>query len=139
MIALKPGDVFLESGLSLASPRRSPSCTGSAASRAATVEVHRRRRPTRERRTRARSGRRSPSPKGPRTVVGTVRITGQRRRCPKRELRPLIKLAEGQPFYQPQVSADRDALIVEYLNNGFSSADVVVDAGVLERPARAST
>ena len=37
-----------------------------------------------------------------------------------------VKLAEGQPFYQPQVNADRDALIVDYLNNGFASADVVV-------------
>jgi outer membrane protein assembly factor BamA len=40
------------------------------------------------------------------------------------ELRPLIKLAEGQPFYQPQVNADREAIVVDYLNNGFASADV---------------
>ena len=64
-------------------------------------------------------------PKGPRTVVGTVRITGNAA-LTEAELRPLIKLAEGQPFYAPQVNADRDALIVDYLNNGFSTADVVV-------------
>ena len=46
------------------------------------------------------------------------------RRCPESELRPLIKLAEGQPYYQPQVNADRDALVVDYLNNGFAAADV---------------
>ena len=30
----------------------------------------------------------------------------------------------GQPYYQPRIIADRDALMVEYLNNGFASADV---------------
>ena len=103
--------------------RRSPSCIGSAASSTATVKyaVVRDRSATAGRR--ARSGRRSPSPKGPRTMVGTVRITGNAA-LSEAELRPLIKLAEGQPFYQPQVNADREAMIVDYLNNGFASADV---------------
>jgi outer membrane protein insertion porin family len=65
---------------------------------------------------------------GPRTVVGTVRITGNVA-LKEAELRPLLKLAEGQPYYAPQVNADRDALIVDYLNNGFSTADVVATPG----------
>ena len=62
---------------------------------------------------------------GPRTLVGTVQITGNSA-LSEPELRARVKLAEGQPYYQPQLNADRDALILDYLNNGFSSADVVV-------------
>ena len=123
MIALKPGDVFLESGLSLAA--------------AAITELYRQRgfasatvkyAATETDPRRPDEGSIRPSmavSEGPRTMVGTVRIAGNAA-LSEAELRPLIKLAEGQPYYAPQVTADRDALIVDYLNNGFSSADVVV-------------
>ena len=131
MIALKPGDVFLESGLSLAA--------------AAITELYRQRgfasatvkyAATETDPRRPDEGLIRPSmavSEGPRTMVGTVRITGNAA-LSEAELRPLVKLAEGQPYYAPQVNADRDALIVDYLNNGFSSADVVIDPAVLERP-----
>jgi len=123
MIALKPGDVFLESGLSLAA--------------AAITELYRQRgfAAAVVKYAVAETDPRTPDEglirpsitvsEGPRTVVGTVRITGNTA-LTDAELRPLIKLTEGSPYYAPQVSADRDALIVDYLNNGFSSADVVV-------------
>jgi outer membrane protein insertion porin family len=123
MIALKPGDLFLESGLSLASAAITELYRQrgfvSATVKYSVVETDPRR---------PDEGLIKPSiaiTEGPRTVVGTVGITGNSA-LSETELRPLVKLAEGQPYYQPQVSADREALIVEYLNNGFASADVGV-------------
>jgi outer membrane protein insertion porin family len=123
MIALKPGDLFLESGLSLAS--------------AAITELYRRRGfvSATVKYSAVETDPRRPDEglikpaiaitEGPRTVVGRIAITGNSA-LSETELRPLVKLAEGQPYYEPQVNADRDALIAEYLNNGFASADVTV-------------
>ena len=123
LIALKPGDLFLESGLSLVTAAITELYRqrgfASATVKYAVVETDPRR---------PDEGLIRPSiniSEGPRTVVGTVRITGNTA-IPEAELRPLVKLAEGQPYYQPQVNADRDALIVDYLNNGFASADVAI-------------
>ena len=123
MIALKPGDLFLESGLSTATAAITELYRqrgfASAVIKYAVVETDPRN---------ADEGLIRPSitvSEGPRTVVGTVRITGNAA-ISEAELQPLIKQTEGMPYYAPQVSADRDALILDYLNNGFSSADVVV-------------
>ena len=123
MIALKPGDLFLESSLSIASAAITELYRqrgfASAAVKYAVVETDPRS---------PDEGLIKPSiaiTEGPRTVVGTVRLTGNSA-LSETELRPLVKSAEGQPYYQPQVDADREALVVEYLNNGFASADVAV-------------
>ncbi|MEO7275296.1 MAG: POTRA domain-containing protein [Vicinamibacterales bacterium] len=123
MIALKPGDIFLESGLSLAAAAITELYRqrgfAAAAVKYSAVETDPRK---------PDEGVIRPSitvSEGPRTVVGTVRVTGNAA-LTEGKLRPLLKLAEGQPYYAPQLNADRDALIVDYLNNGFSTADVVV-------------
>jgi outer membrane protein insertion porin family len=40
------------------------------------------------------------------------------------ELRPLVKIIPGEPFYQPRLLEARDALVLEYLNRGYASAVV---------------
>jgi outer membrane protein assembly complex protein YaeT len=62
---------------------------------------------------------------GPRTLIGEILIVGSAR-LPETELRPLIRSGPGTPFYAPQIAADRDALLFEYLNRGYASADVNV-------------
>jgi outer membrane protein insertion porin family len=123
MIAVKPGELFVESALSVATAAITELYRqrgfASAAVKYSVAEIDPRRpdegliRPT------------ITISEGPRTIVGTVQITGNSA-LSEGELRARLKLAEGQPFYQPQLIADRDELIVEYLNNGFASADVTV-------------
>lgn len=62
---------------------------------------------------------------GPRTVVGEIQITGNAR-VPESELRKLVTSAPGDAFYAPRVAIDRDAILFEYLNRGYASADVNV-------------
>jgi outer membrane protein insertion porin family len=123
MIALKPGDLFLESGLSGSSAAITELYRQrgfvSATVKYSVVETDPRR---------PDEGSIKPAiviVEGPRTLVGAVQITGNAA-LSEAELRSRVKLAEGQPFYQPQLNADRDALILEYLNSGFASADVMV-------------
>jgi outer membrane protein insertion porin family len=60
---------------------------------------------------------------GPRTVVGDIVLAGNSR-IPDAELRSFIRSSPGNAFYGPQVAADRDALLLEYLNRGFASAGI---------------
>ena len=122
MIGLKPGELFLESGLSGASAAITELYRQrgfvSATVKYSVVETDPRR---------PDEGSIKPAiviSEGPRTLVGPVQITGSSA-LSEPELRARVKVAEGQPFYQPQLNADRDALILEYLNLGFSSAEVV--------------
>ena len=62
---------------------------------------------------------------GPRTLVGTITITGNSA-ISEGEIRSLINSTQGDPFYQPRIAADRDRIVLEYLNNGFASIDVGV-------------
>ena len=107
-----------------ASSRATCSSSRSLTRRAAAIaELYRRRgfasatvkyaasKPIRAARTKGWSGRSSSSPKGRARVVGTVTFTGNTAISGSRAPRRCVKLAEGQPFYQPQVVADRDALI----------------------------
>jgi outer membrane protein assembly factor BamA len=64
---------------------------------------------------------------GPQTLVESVAIEGNRQ-IASQVLRPLVKSAPGQPFYEPQVAADREALLLEYANSGYQTATVDVDA-----------
>jgi outer membrane protein insertion porin family len=123
LIAPKAGDVFVESALSLAS--------------AAITELYRQQGfvTASVRYTVVETDQRSPTEglvrptititEGPRTLIGAVRISGNSA-LSTAELRPLVPLAEGQPYYEPQVTNAREALVTAYLNNGFASADVGV-------------
>ena len=50
----------------------------------------------------------------------TIRITGTSA-VPADELRPLVKIKSGDPYFEPRVVEARDALVLEYLNRGFAS------------------
>jgi outer membrane protein insertion porin family len=60
---------------------------------------------------------------GPQTVVGEVTLSGVAA-LPEAKLTSVLGLTAGQPFYQPQLDADRDALERIYRNEGFQNARV---------------
>jgi outer membrane protein assembly complex protein YaeT len=62
---------------------------------------------------------------GPLSVIGSVAFKGDES-IHADQLRGVVKVAPGQPYYEPQIVADRDAVLLEYRNRGFESADVVV-------------
>ena len=62
---------------------------------------------------------------GSRSIVGEVRIAGTAA-VPADELRPLVKINAGDPYFEPRIVETRDALVLEYLNRGFASALVNV-------------
>ncbi len=62
---------------------------------------------------------------GSRSVFGDVLITGNVQ-VPAAELRPLVKINSGDPYYEPRLVEAHDALTLEYLNRGFASAVVTV-------------
>jgi outer membrane protein insertion porin family len=62
---------------------------------------------------------------GPRSAVGEIRIAGTSA-VPADELRPLVKISSGDPYYEPRAVEARDALVLEYLNRGFASIAVEV-------------
>ncbi len=62
---------------------------------------------------------------GPLSTVGAVTFKGNES-IPAEQLRGIVKVTPGQPYYEPQVVMDRDAILLEYRNGGFESADVVI-------------
>jgi outer membrane protein insertion porin family len=60
---------------------------------------------------------------GPRTRVGTVTLTGQQA-IEASVLRASLTLKPGEPFFEPQIAADRDAIETQYLNRGFERIQV---------------
>jgi outer membrane protein insertion porin family len=60
---------------------------------------------------------------GPRTIIRDVEISGNAS-VPSTELRPLVGINSGDPYYEPRIVAARDALEIEYLNRGFASVTV---------------
>jgi outer membrane protein insertion porin family len=60
---------------------------------------------------------------GPRSVVGTIAITGGVA-VPSADLRAGVGSREGQAYYQSQVALDRDAILVLLLNRGYQAATV---------------
>jgi outer membrane protein assembly complex protein YaeT len=121
LVSLKPGDVFVESTL--------------AAGASAIREWYRRRgfarvdvKPLANEIDPPRPGEGLIRPavavvEGERTLVGLVNITGNQS-ISAGELTPLVRIAPGDPYYQPRVVEARDALVLEYLNRGFASAIV---------------
>lgn len=62
---------------------------------------------------------------GPRTLIGEVSFEGNSYLTAER-LRALVGTRPGDAYYAPRLSADREAVLLEYLNEGFASADVQV-------------
>ena len=58
---------------------------------------------------------------GPRSIIGALTIVGNGSIATD-ELRPLVKIATGDPYFEPKIIEARDALALEYLNRGFASA-----------------
>jgi len=62
---------------------------------------------------------------GPMTAIGAVTFEGNEK-VPAEQLRAVITSQTGAPYYEPRVVADHEAVLLEYLNRGFASANVVV-------------
>lgn len=62
---------------------------------------------------------------GPRAALGEISVAGVSA-LTEAEARRLMQLQTGQPYYEPGITAARDAVQLEYLNLGFSSAEVSV-------------
>ena len=62
---------------------------------------------------------------GPRAVLDQITISGASA-VSEAEIRRLLQVQPGQAFYEPAISSGRDAVQLEYLNLGFSSAEVVL-------------
>jgi outer membrane protein insertion porin family len=62
---------------------------------------------------------------GPRAVLEQITVTGASA-LSEAEVRRLLQVQPGQPFYEPPIRAGRDAVQLEYLNLGFSSAEVAL-------------
>jgi outer membrane protein assembly factor BamA len=61
---------------------------------------------------------------GPRAVTGEITVKGAEQ-VTEREVREVIKIRPGLPWYDPNVATDRDAILLEYLNRGFAGVQVV--------------
>ena len=62
---------------------------------------------------------------GPLTLVGDISFEGNTR-IPTDQLRAAVASTRDVPYFEPRVVADREAVLLEYLNRGFASANVVV-------------
>ena len=62
---------------------------------------------------------------GPRATLGEIVITGAEA-LSDAEVRRVLQLQTGQPYYEPSITAARDALQLEYLNLGFSTVQVAM-------------
>jgi outer membrane protein insertion porin family len=60
---------------------------------------------------------------GPRTRVGVVSLDGNHALEPA-VLSAALTLKPGAPFFEPQISADREAIETQYLNRGFERVQV---------------
>jgi outer membrane protein insertion porin family len=72
---------------------------------------------------------------GPRAAVGTVTVTGIEA-LGEAEVRRVMRVQPGDPYYEPFVAADRDAVQLEYLDLGFAAADVRVTADASDDRSR---
>jgi outer membrane protein assembly factor BamA len=66
---------------------------------------------------------------GPRAIITEVTIEGAAA-LSTAEVRRLMQLQPGTPYYEPTVRAARDAVQLEYLNLGFAAAQVAIDPQV---------
>lgn len=73
---------------------------------------------------------------GPRIAIGTIAIEGEHA-IAEGELRKDLQARTGQPFYQPQLAMDRDRMVLQYLNQGFRSAEIDVQVSLSPDRTRA--
>jgi outer membrane protein insertion porin family len=66
-----------------------------------------------------------PIVEGPLTLVGDITFEGNSQ-VPTDQLRSVVTSTPGSPYYEPRVVADREAVLLEYRNRAFASANVVV-------------
>ncbi|MFY9978662.1 MAG: POTRA domain-containing protein [Candidatus Sulfotelmatobacter sp.] len=59
---------------------------------------------------------------GPQTLVGTFRIVGNQKL--NAELFPDLSTREGQPYSEQSLASDREAILNDYFNHGFSNASL---------------
>ena len=59
---------------------------------------------------------------GPQTLVGTFRIVGNQKMDAK--LFPDLSTSEGQPYSEQSLVSDREAILNDYFNHGFSNASL---------------
>jgi outer membrane protein insertion porin family len=64
---------------------------------------------------------------GPRTTIGRVLIAGNTA-LDERALRAVIGSEPGGPLFEPQIALDRDAVALQFLNRGYTQAEVFVEA-----------
>jgi outer membrane protein assembly complex protein YaeT len=62
---------------------------------------------------------------GPRATIATVSIAGAQQ-LPEAELRPRLQSKPGADWYEPIAAADRDAILIDYLNLGYAGVEVTV-------------
>ena len=62
---------------------------------------------------------------GPLTLIGDIAFEGSAR-VPETQLRNVVNSRTGEPYYEPRVVADREAVLLEDRNRGFAAASVVV-------------
>src|SRR5262249_12141686 len=65
---------------------------------------------------------------GPRTLVGSVDVTGNVVLTDE-QLRPMMTVAPGRPFAEVDVASDRDRIDLEYRNRGYEN--IVVEPRVV--------
>jgi outer membrane protein insertion porin family len=73
---------------------------------------------------------------GPRTLIGDVIFEGNQN-VPAEQLRAMVTSTAGQPYYEPRVRADRNAVESEYRNRGFAAASIVVVPAISVEGTRA--
>jgi outer membrane protein assembly complex protein YaeT len=73
---------------------------------------------------------------GPRTLVGDITFAGNDS-VTAGELRSVLRLAKGDPYFEQNVALDREAVLSRYLNLGFASAEVNVKPELADEGHRA--
>ena len=71
---------------------------------------------------------------GPQTLVGSVRITGNRKNQSS-EL-PELSTREGQPYSEQNLASDREAILNFYFNRGFPNATMDITTQASAQPNR---
>lgn len=62
---------------------------------------------------------------GPRAVIGQISVSGTQA-LGERDVRRVLELQPGAPYYEPTLRADRDAVELEYRNLGFAGVEVTL-------------
>jgi outer membrane protein assembly complex protein YaeT len=73
---------------------------------------------------------------GVQTLVGTITFAGNKA-VDETAMRGLVTLKTGQPFVPAQLAADKDAVVLRYLNLGFETVNVDVKPAVSRDGTRA--